>query len=662
MQIRPFTHTSLRASRSSLARALGTLLLAQSLALSPLTMAQPSPNANDTVTMNMRDADVRTLIQWIADQTGKNMIVHRDVQGKVNVLSAKPVTREEAYRIFLSVLQVHGFAAIESPEAVKIVPATIATQGGVPQRSSATDDMVVQVFKVNNVAANDMVQMLKPLASKEAVINADSSTNMLLVADHAANVEQLQNLVAKLDRSGASEVELVQLKHANAKQVLTSLSTLFPSQGVSNGGGIPGQSNGPSFNLSADERSNSILLSGDAGKRAQVRRLIQQMDTEISGSGNTQVLYLQYASAKEIVPILKSIAQSVLKDQKDKETSFSIDSSESANAVVINAPPGLSDSLKSVVQQLDVRRAQVLVEALIVEVSSEIANDIGVIWGTGNVNSLDGSGGIAGVNALGSLTSIGTTTGITSDGSVGTIAAPGAGLTLGYYTGGNLQAAIRALSSNSKANIISTPTIVAIDNEEASLLVGQNIPLITGQSTSSSSTTTNPFTTYERKDIGTSLQITPRINQGNTLTLTLKQKVESVTDSVSASDIVTNKREINTKVLMRDDQTLVLGGLINDEQTGSKQKVPILGDLPLIGRLFSSDSTDHKKTNLMVFIHPVILRDDERAKEVSQKNYEYMQRAQEKSQQPPRSTTERNPPPPPKLEDFDTFSPVRAKP
>ncbi len=636
--------------RSLLARALTAVLLAQPV------LAQTPAAPSDTVTMNMRDADVRTLIQWIADQTGKNMVVHRDVQGKVNVLSAKPVTREEAYRIFLSVLQVHGFAAIETAEAVKIVPANIATQSGLPQRSSYSDDMIVQVFKVNNVAASEIAQMLKPLASKEAVINADSSTNMLLVADHAGNVEQLQNLVTKLDRAGASEVELVQLKHANAKQVLASLTTLFPNQGGGQSMGVsaPAGGNLP-LSLSADERSNSILLSGDAGKRAQVRRLIQQMDTEISGSGNTQVLYLQYAAAKEIVPILKSIAQSVLKDQKDKETSFSIDASESANAVVINAPPGLADSLKTVVQKLDVRRAQVLVEALIVEVNSDISNELGVIWGTTNVKDLNGSGGIAAVNTLGNLAAAATDTD-------GNITGPAGGFTLGYYTGGSLQAAIRALSANTKANIISTPTIVAIDNEEASLLVGQNVPLKTGQQTSAASSTTNPFVTIERKDIGTSLQITPRINQGNTLTLDLKQKVENVTNSVSgASDIVTNKREIATKVLMRDDQILVLGGLISDETTGSKEKVPILGDMPLIGKLFSSDSTKQTKNNLMVFIHPVILRDDERAQQVSRQNYEYMQRAQEKSLQPPPSTTEKNPPPPAKLQEFDVFSPVRAQ-
>jgi general secretion pathway protein D len=613
-------------------------------------------NTGDTVTMNMRDADIRTLIQWIADQTGKNMVVHRDVQGKVTVLSAKPVTREEAYAVFLSVLQVHGFAAIETPEAVKIVPVNIASQNGIPLRSSASDDMIVQVFKASNISAPELAQMLKPLASKEAVINADASTNMLLIADHANNVAQLQSLVQKLDRPGSAEVELVHLQYANAKQVLASLNTLYPSQGAGGqSGNMPGQSSGMAINLSADERSNSILVGGDTVKRAQIKKLILQMDSPVSGAGNTQVVYLQYASAKEVVPILKSIAQSVLKDQKDSATSFSIDASESANAVVINAPPGLSDSLKGVVEKLDVRRAQVLVEALIVEVNNEIANDIGVIWGTTNVGDLNGSGGVAAVNTLGNLTDA------VRDPVSGAVIGPAGGLTLGYYTGGSLQAAIRALSANTKANIISTPTIVAIDNEAASLLVGQNVPFKTGQETSAASSTANPFVTIERKDIGTSLQITPRINQGNTVTLDIKQKVESIANAVSgASDLVTNKREIDTKALIRDDQILVLGGLISDEQNESKQKVPILGDLPLIGKLFSATGNKRTKNNLMVFIHPVILREDTRISEVSRERYDYMKNTKEKAERDPATTTNKQPFPPSRMEDFETFSPVHA--
>jgi general secretion pathway protein D len=512
--------------------------------------------------------------------------------------------------------------------------------------------MIVQVFKANNVSATELAQMLKPLASKEAVINADASTNMLLIADHANNVAQLQSLVQKLDRPGSAEVELVHLQYANAKQVLASLSTLYPTQ--SGAGTMPGQSAGMPVNLSADERSNSILVSGDSVKRSQIKKLILQMDSPSQGGGNTQVVYLQYASAKEVVPILKSIAQSVLKDQKDSATSFSIDASESANAIVINAPPGLSDSLKTVVEKLDVRRAQVLVEALIVEVSNEISNDIGVIWGTTDIRDLNGSGGVAAVNTLGALAPF-------ARDAAGALAGPAGGLTLGYYSGGNLQAAIRALSANTKANIISTPTIVAIDNEAASLLVGQNVPLKTGQSTSAASATTNPFVTIERQDIGTSLQITPRINQGNTVTLEIKQKVESIAPTVAgASDLVTNKREINTRALIRDDQILVLGGLISDDQTESKQKVPILGDLPLIGKLFSSTSTARKKNNLMVFIHPVILRDDTRITEVSRERYDYIKRTKEKAEQDTNTTTGKQPFPPSRMEDFETFSPVHA--
>jgi len=623
------------------------------LLLSALVAHAQTPQGGDTVTMNMRDADIRTLIQWIADQTGKNMVVHRDVQGKVTVLSAKPVTRDEAYQVFLSVLQVHGFAAIETPEAVKIVPSNIASQSGVPYRSRGDSDMVTQVFRANNVSATDLAQMLKPLVSKDAVINSDASTNMLLVADHATNVAELQELVQKMDHAGGSEVELVHLQYANAKQVLASLNALYPGQ---TGGGQGAQAALP-LNLSADERSNSILLAGDPVKRTRVRNLIHQMDTPLSGEGNTQVFYLQYANAKEVVPILKSLAQSVLKDQKDKETSFSVEASESANALVINAPPGLLNSLKNVVDKLDVRRAQVLVEALIVEVNSDISNALGVQWATTNLTSPQGSAGIAAVNTLGTLSAFNNV--LDSSGNVIGLA-PAEGISLGYITRGSLQAVIRALSTDTKANILSTPTVVAIDNEPASLLVGQNVPFITGQATSAAAGTTNPFTTIERKDIGISLEVTPRINRGDSITLEIKQKVENIAPTVSkAADLVTNKREIDTKALINDDQVLVLGGLISDTQNDSHQKVPILGDMPLIGRLFRSNSSERTKNNLMVFIHPVILRNDGQIANVTRTHYEHLQNAQEQLQHD-RPTTEKHAEPPARLEDFDTFSPMRS--
>lgn len=642
-------------SGQALLRGAGIFFIALALFCSAPTRAQDG----DTVTMNMRDADIRGLIQWIADQTGKNMVVHKDVTGKVTVLSAKPVSREEAYRVFLSVLQVHGYAAIETPEAVKIVPVAIASQSGVPYSGSPTSDMVVQVFKATNVGANELAQMLKPLVSKDAVINADSTTNLLLIADHAANVSGLQELVRKMDRSGGSEVELVRLQHASAREVVASLGTLFP---VGTAGPAPGAEGGGAalaVTFSADERSNSVLLSGDAVKRNQIRNLIRQMDTPLTGTGNTRVVYLQYADAKELVPILKSLAQSVLKEQKDKETSVSIEASESANALVINAPAGLVDTLRDVVTRLDIRRAQVLVEALIVEVSNDGTDELGVIWATTDAEDANGSAGFAAINTLGGLADDPGTVVRNEDTRAIEEIRPGRGVTFGYFKNGNLQAAIRAVRANTKANILSTPTVVAIDNEPASLLVGQNVPFITGQSTGAAASTENPFTTIERKDIGTSLEITPRINRGDAITLEIKQKVENIAPTVeNASDLVTNKREIVTKALIQSGQVLVLGGLIGDEQSEFKEKVPILGDLPLIGRLFSGTSRSRTKTNLMVFLHPVILKDEQHVSEISRARYDYMREQQRRHSDEPPPSTERHAPPPALLEDFEVFSPV----
>ncbi len=621
------------------------------------TSASAQPADDDLITMNMRDAEVRSLIQWVADQTGRNMVVHRDVKGKVTVLSARPMNRAEIWNTFLAVLQMHGFAAIEAEGVVKIVPANIASQSGVPVGDGAGRGMVVQVFRANNVSAPELAQLLRPLVGKDAVINAEPSSNMLLVADAGENVEQVRQLVQRLDRAGGSGIELVRLKHANAAEVLTSLTTLYPNQGAT--GTTGGAGTALPLALSADERSNAILMSGDPSKRNQVRQLIRQMDVPLSGEGNTQVIYLQYVDAKEVAPILKSIAQSVLSDQKEeKTTSFSIESSDSANALVINAPPGLLGTLQDVARKLDVRRSQVLVEALIVEVSSDIADDLGVSWITTDISDLGGSGGFGGVNTLGNLSLLNTT--VDSGGNIIGVQ-PGKGITFGYYESGDIRAAIRALSANTRANILSTPTVVAIDNEPASLLVGQNVPFITGSATSAASGVENPFQTIERKDIGITLEVTPRINRGDSITLEIKQTVENIAPSVAnASDLITNKREIITKALIKDDNVLVLGGLISEDQSEAQEKVPILGDLPLIGRLFSSTSKNRTKRNLMVFIHPVILRDEAHVAEVSRRHYDYMRERQIDAERNPARTTDKEQPVS-KLQEFEVFSPVRAE-
>lgn len=596
--------------------------------------------AEDKLTMNMRDADIRALIQWVADNTNKNIVVHKDVQGLVTVISSDTMTPSEAYQVFLSVLDIHGFAAIETAEAVKIVPKTIASSGlALDSNSSASADMVVSVFKLKHNAANSLINNVRPLVSKSAVLTTNNASNSLIIADHRANILRLKDLIAELDTLGDNDIDIITLKHANASDIMNTLQSFLPNQ----------NNTGQPFAMSLDERSNSILLSGDQSKRIQFKTLIEKMDTQLSGDGNTQVIYLHYVDAKEIAPILSSLAKSIQSDSKN-ETSISnvsIESSETANALIINAPPGLLTTMKRVVDQLDIRRAQVLVEALVVEVSGDVAEDLGINWVTEDLSGV-GDGVASAINTPGDL-SLG---GIVNDQYIA-----GPGMTFGYFNNGNIQAAIRALDATTKANILSTPTIVAIDNEEASLLVGQNVPFITGQSTNASSSTDNPFQTISRQDVGITLVVTPRINSGDSITLDIQQKTETIAPSVaSASDLITNKREILTKALIKDDQMLVLGGLISDEETEKVEKVPFFGSLPLIGKLFSSTSTDHIKKNLMVFIHPVILKDDEHMTRVTQQRYQFMQNLRREAKE--KTLT-------PKLrkridmEDFEAYKPIK---
>lgn len=639
---------------------LTTALPSALLALAALTFIPAAPEAwsqqsSDTaqqkappkVLMNMRDADIRALIQWVADQTGRNIIVHRDVQGVVNVVSTQPLTPDEIYRVFLSVLQVNGFAAVETPEALKVVPANLAVQSGVPL-AAVGGDMVVQVIRVQNIAAADLAEMLKPLMSKEGVINSYPGTNTLVIADHKRQLATFQGLIKSLDRAGDAEVEVLRLQHANARDVVQSLSALYPNTNGEDALGLQ---------LSMDERSNSVLVAGDAVRRKEVRQLVRQLDRAIEGDGNTQVVYLNYIDADEVAPIIKSIALSIKKEQKEEDTGgISIEASKAANALVINAPPALLSTLRRVVEQLDIRRAQVLVEAVVVEVSGEIADDIGVSWITTDAEDLNDNAGFGAVNTLGDL---GVGNIITDENGNFRSFVPGKGVTLGYFEKGNLQAAIRALKSTTRANILSTPSIVALDNEEASILVGQNVPFISGQATGSASSTENPFTTIERKDIGIELKVTPRINQGDAITLDIQQTVENIAPSVDdASDLVTNKREIITKALIKDGQILVLGGLISDDQSETHEKVPILGDLPLIGKLFSGSGKNRTKNNLMVFIHPQILKDESHVADITQRRYQFMKELQEDWNRP---REERKPPGPNVLPEFERYRPAESR-
>lgn len=606
------------------------LLMAGMIAATSLGHASPQAAA-DKITVNMRDADIRTVSQWMSEQTGKQFILHNGVKGNISVVSNEPVSRDEAYRLFLAALQVNGIAAVETPDGIKLLPEGASRFAGVPlvqngdSLAASGAQMASRVITVQHAKAEQVATLLRPLVGPQGVVTANAQTNAVLVTDYGDNLRRIESIVARIDQGGSLNIEAIPLQYGNATDVSKSLQGMIghdSTASAESGGGV-------SMAFGAEERTNSVLISGTPAQRAQLRGLVNRLDRPVTGEGNTQVVYLKYANAKEVAEILKGIAESIQKDQKVAEPGgVRIQPSESTNAVVINAPPAMQSSFKSVISQLDVRRAQVLVEALVVEVNDQVAKDLGVSWATNNDYATDPKGGpVTLVNTLGRLK-------LTDDITKGSTTAGSLlpGMTFGFYKDGELRAALRALSSNTKTNVLSTPTIVALDNEEANLLVGQNVPFKTGQATTAASGTDNPFTTIERKDIGVGLKITPHINQGDSITLEIEQTTESIapsTSQASDTDLITNKTEIKTRALIKDGDVLVIGGLIRDDQQETQSKVPLLGDIPVLGSLFRSTGADNNKANLMVFIHPVILRDDAIANRATSRRYEHMRGAQQ---------------------------------
>ena len=633
-------------SRLSMAAPVRQLLAAVALSLLGIAWQADSLAADDKLVMNMRDADIRSLIQWVADITGKNLVVHKDVQGKVTVLSAEPLTPAQAYQVFLATLEVHGFAAIDADGVIKIVPRSMASASSPPLDRSGGGETVVSVIRAHSVPVAQLANNLRPLVPAEGMLTAYPETNSLIISSSANNVQRINDIVRTLDQGGKLQFETIRLEHANAQDVEKSLTQLIP--------GMAGSDGYRFVNVSIDTRTNTILLGGEPENRRQVRSLIASLDQEVMG-GNTDVIYLQYVQAEEMLAILKGIGDALQAGSGDQAagggSKISIEASKSTNALVVNAPPAIVSKMRSIVEQVDIRRAQVMIEALVVEVTDDDVRDLGVSWIHSGGDNFGDDGTNVAVNTLGPNLKLGEVVG--PDGRV--IIRPGGGLTLGYFDNGDLKAAIRALSTTTKANILSTPTIVALDNEEAELLVGQNVPFKTGESTGAASSTENPFTTIQRQDIGTNLVIKAQINRGDSITLDIKQSTESIAPSVDvASDIVTNKRLIRTKALIKDGQTLVIGGLLRDDESEQRSKVPILGDIPLLGKLFGSTSKTHGKTNLMVFIHPTILKDDLQVADITRQRYDFMRQQQASVMKPVLPFEQQEPP---TLPDFETIMP-----
>ncbi len=630
--------------------------------------------AGNTFTLNLKNTDIHSLIATVSKQTGKNFVVDPRVKAKVTVISTDPVGADGLYEVFLSVLQVHGYSAVPAGDLIKIVPDVTAKQGPVPildNNVDPSDQLVTQVIKVINVPAAQLVPILRPMVPQQGHLAAYAATNSLIITDRSSNIHRLATIIKRIDKPDNEEIEVVRLDHAAASDIVGTLTSLQRNN-------LGGQQGPGAIQLVADERTNSVLISGDTAVRVRIRGLIAHLDTPIESSGNTRVVYLKFANAEDMVGILQGVSQGQAKvgattedsqatanvqnftqpPQQNQNTpnpnnpnavnnvaaqtnnavrarsstdlgqsNVDIQADSNTNSLIITAPADEMQNILAVIKQLDIRRAQVLVEAVIAEITEDNTREFGINFlidgsdkdvplGYSNLGgATEGALGIAGAASTGNLPS-----------SLGS----GLSLALGRFGSGEIDFGflVRAIASDADNNILSTPSLMTLDNEEAEIVVGSNVPFVTGQQLSSNND--NPFQTIERRDIGLTLKVKPQINEGNTIKMVLEQEVSNVNNTAlsGASDIITSKRSIKTTVLVEDGQTLVLGGLIDDKIADVEEKVPLLGDIPVLGKLFRYRSTQKSKQNLLIFLHPVIIRDSETASKFSNSKYNFLRSQQ----------------------------------
>lgn len=578
--------------------------------------------AQESWQINLKDADIGAFISQVADITGKSFVVDPRVKGKVNVLSNDAMEKQAVYELFLSVLQVHGYAAVPSGDVVLILQQNEVKQAGRSLNTRVGKDsqeVLTKVIPIQNTQALDLVPILRPLVAKYGHLAGVKSANALIISDHAANISRIEQIIDRLDKSGSEELEVIQLKEAWVGNVVTMLQSLDPSK-VSKGGGNNNSVTSGSIRVVADERSNRLIIKGEKTARERIRRLIEQLDQPSYFSGSAQVIRLQYADATKLADLLKNLMNGVTsssgKEAQQVKGEVGIHADEELNALVVRAEPSLMKEINELVASLDVRRAQVLIESAIVEVTGGVNDALGVQWAVGDLDNP-----VSGTNfseAGASLTSI--ATGIAS-GSYSSLL--GNGLTVGAYkeTNGEVDfgAILQAIESVSNTNLLSTPSIMTMDNQEAEIIVGQNVPFITGST--ASSTNSNPFNTITREDVGVTLKVKPHIHDGKDIRLEVEASSESVSSSTAGSDLITNKRSLKTMVLTGNKETIVLGGLIRDDVIESESKVPLLGDIPLLGWLFRSTSSEQVKSNLMVFLRPTIVNSADVSRGVTYEKY-----------------------------------------
>lgn len=617
-----------------------------------LSLAAAGSVAQD-FTINLKDTDIQELIKFVSEATGTTIVVDPGVKGRVKVVSSRPVNREELYDLFLAILDVHGYTAVRSGGIVRVIQNKDARSAPVPvaaadSRGTLNDEYVTQVLRLENISAAKLIPVLRPLVPQQAHMAAYAPSNAIIMSDTAANIGRIRDIIERMDQSAVQETDIVTLKYAVAEDVVRMLEQLNKSAAQQNSGEVE-------VLLVADQRTNSVLVTGDELQRARIGALIAYVDTPLEQTGNVKVVYLNYARAVDIAEVLTRVMQNMDKlDTGDGQGNRSggntatIEADEGTNSLIITADTDEMAALDSVIQRIDIRRAQVLVEAIIVEMEVIDGQDLGLQWlfanndgfyGS-NINSSDSRArGIAGAIVPPSGdTGSGTSTGDFDLGNLAAALAQTPGLSLGWGAVDDslsMTVILNALEEQSNANILSTPSLLTLDNEEAYITVGQSVPFITGSfsNTGANNGAQNPFQTIERQNVGISLTVTPQINEGDSVVLDIEQEVNSLTGatlvaSAAAADLITNERRIRTKVLAGDGRIVVLGGLIKDDVQSTEQRVPILGDIPFFGRLFRNDAVSINKTNLLIFIRPTIIRDDRELAGATALKYRYIRDAQ----------------------------------
>ncbi len=576
---------------------------------------------DEQLTLNFANTDITQVINAVAKLTGKNFIVDPRVKGKVTVITHHAMSKDEVYQVFISLLKVHGFATIPGTNVIKIVPEVNAKQDSIQTTTHASrkdgDQMVTQVIQIKYVNAAQLVPILRPLVPQRGHLAAYTQSNVLIISDSGANIARLLQIIHRIDQAVNDEVEVIKLEHATASEIVKIIKQLQK----------PGAKDAASsYLMVADDRTNSILLGGDKQKRLRMRALILHLDTPLDVGGDTTVIYLKYAKSKDLLNVLTGVSKTLTSKGRVKKTpsprgvqnNVNILADESSNALIINAPPAILRKLRRVVSQLDIRRQQVLVEAVIAEVSYEKSSELGVEW------VLDGTAGGSKTGPVGVL-NFGNLPGLLTDPpTVGT----GLSFGLGSFSNGvpEFGMLVRALAGDANSNVLATPSLMTMDNEEATIVVAQTVPFVTGQyaNTGGGTTPQNPFQTIQREDVGLTLKIKPQINEGDAIRLEIDQEVSALSDSSIGVNVITKKRSWTTTVMVEDDQILVVGGLIDEALTEATQKIPGLGDIPVLGWMFKTKRMKKIKTNLMAFIHPVIIKNKAILNEHTGRKYNYL--------------------------------------